>query len=512
MEFILTPDEMRKADASAIEDKGVPSIILMENAARSAAEYILEIFELNDIVQPSVSFFCGSGNNGGDGFAMARHMMEHCVITVYWIGDIEKMSDETRTNFQALINLGVDLIHIRDEDELELIDLDTDCLIDSMIGVGGSENIRGLALEILKLLYDHPGMRIAVDAPTGLNTETGIAGEYCFSADLTITMFAIKSGMLLNDGINVCGEIVVANLGVPQSLVSQISQIKCIEDTDVHHLLPKRIRVSSKFDYGRVVVIAGSKRFPGAAALTSNAAIKAGAGLVQLYSSSLHPTIMAEVIPYELTATKSGSIDKSNAELLRDEINKADVIAIGPGLSDDDDTIELARKIIYDSHKDKAIVVDADALRAIDTNKKLRKNIILTPHTGEMARITGIDRKEIEMNSAWIAKEWAEKLECTILLKHVPVIISDGDVSYWNMSGNSGMATGGSGDVLTGIIAALLGQGLSPINAASLAAYLQGKSGDIYTAENKEHTLTASRILEYLDRAFSTSSFEENQK
>jgi len=502
MKYILTPEEMRKADGTAIQEMAIPSIILMENAARSAADYILEVFADNDIIQPSVTFFCGSGNNGGDGFAMARHLMEYSVITVYWIGEIEKMSYETRINFEALKNLGVDLFHIRDEEELELIDLDTDCIIDAMIGVGGSENIRGIALEILKLIYDYPGMRIAVDAPTGLNTETGLAAEFCFSADMTITMFAIKTGMLLNDGLNVCGEIETAYLGAPQSIVKKISKIASLEDGDAHYLLPKRPRISSKFDYGRVVVIAGSKRFPGAAALTSNAAIKSGAGLVQLYSTNLHPAIMPEVIPYELSATKSGSISKLNTELLFNEISNANVIAIGPGLSDDVETTELAREIIYGAPDDKVIVVDADALRAIDKTKKLRKNIILTPHTGEMARITGIARKEIESNSAWIANEWAKKLNCIILLKHVPVIISDGNLSYYNLNGNPGMATGGSGDVLTGIIAALLSVGLEPLKAAALGTFLHGKAGELYISNHNENTLTATSLLDLLDEAF----------
>jgi hydroxyethylthiazole kinase-like uncharacterized protein yjeF len=502
MKYILTPNEMRNADLAAINEIGIPSVVLMENAARSAAEYVLEVFDLNDMIQPSVTFLCGSGNNGGDGFAMARHMMEECVITVYWIGEIEKMSEETRTNFEALINLGVDLLHIRSEEELELIDLDTDCIIDSMIGVGGSENIRGLALDILKLIYDYPGMRIAVDAPTGLNTETGIASEYCFSADLTVTMFAIKTGMLLNDGLNVCGEIETAYLGVPASIIKKIAKIKALDHSDTNLLLPKRARISSKFDYGRVFVIAGSKKFPGAAALTSNAAIKSGAGLVQLYSTYLHPAIMPEVIPYELSATKSGSISKINKDSLFKEIEKANVIAIGPGLSDDEETIELARDIIYSTSEYVSIVVDADALRAIDTTKKLRKNIILTPHTGEMARITSIDRREIEMNSAWIAKEWAEKLNCTILLKHVPVVISDGDELYFNLSGNPGMATGGSGDVLTGIVSSLLAQGLEPLKAATLAAYLHGLAGEIYVRDHREQTLTATVLLNNIENAF----------
>lgn len=502
MKYILTPNEMRKADSTAIDEKGIPSIILMENAARSAAEYLIDIFEESEIFYPRVTFFCGSGNNGGDGFAMARHMIEYCLVSVYWIGSTDKMSEETKANFDSIKNLGINLIHIENEEDLETIDFETDCVVDSMIGVGGSENIRGMAYEILKLLSEYQGLKVAVDAPTGLNTETGVAGDHCFMADITITMFAIKSGMLLNDGSKVCGEIFVAYLGAPESIVMQLSKIKSIEEHDLPYILPIRDEVSSKFDYGRVMVIAGSKRFPGAAAMTANAAIKSGAGLVQLYSTALHPAILPEVIPYEVKSTESGSISSNEKEFLLKEIEKANVVAIGPGLSDDKDTIALVNDLVAEIPDDKSIILDADATRIISKEKKMRKNIIITPHTGEFSRFSGIDRSEIENNSAEIAKKWAKELNCTVLLKHIPVIITDGDNSYWNINGNSGMASGGSGDVLTGIIAGLLAQEIEPLEAAAYAAFIHARAGDIYIQEYSEHTLTASNLLDLIEEAF----------
>ena len=502
MNYILTPDEMRKADATAIEKYGIPSIVLMENAARSAADYLLDIFEENEIFCPRVTFFCGSGNNGGDGFAMARHLIEDCLVNIYWIGKKEKMSEETRSNFESISKLGVNIIHLENEDDLETIDFDTDCIIDSMIGVGGSENIRGIAFEILKLLSEYQGLKVAVDAPTGLNTETGIAGDHCFMADLTITMFSIKSGMLINDGLDVCGDIVVANLGAPESIVMEISKIMALEENDLTYLLPIRKNLSSKFDYGRVVVIAGSERFPGAAALTANAAIKSGAGLVQLYSTSLHPSLLPEVIPYKLDKTDSGSISLKNKDFLLKEIEKANVVAIGPGLSDDKETIDLINHLVDEIPEDKSIIIDADATRIINKDSKLRQNIIITPHTGEFSRLSGIERKEIEIDSTKLAKEWAEKLNCIILLKHIPVVITDGDTSYWNFNGNPGMASGGSGDVLTGIIAGLVAQGIETLEATALSAFIHAKAGDMYVEEFSENTLTASNLISYLEDAF----------
>ncbi len=502
MRSVLSVEQMRAADRTAIEEYNVKGELLMENAARSSAEYIEKILNDLELENPVIDIICGSGNNGGDGFALARHLVGDFFVRVFWFGKTDKMSPETKNNFIAAGELGVPLIKINAAKDLDEIEFSPDCVIDSMIGVGGSENIRGLASGILQKLEESDAMKIAIDAPTGLNTDTGAVDDFCFEADFTITMFAVKKGMLLNGGLEVCGEILVANLGVPADLADDKADTFQIEKGDLEEFLPPRHPVSSKFDYGRVIVVAGSKFFPGASALCSNAAILSGAGLVQLFSTVIHPSVLPEVIPQIVSETESGSISKSAYDKLSENFEKADVYAIGPGLSDNEETIEMVEKLIDSAPEDVSLVIDADGLRAINKDSKLRRNVILTPHTGELSRITGIPREEIEMNAPEIAKEWAKKLDCVIVLKYVPVIITDGEISHLCLEGNPGMASGGSGDVLTGLIAGLVAQGINGLDASVLGVYLHAKAGALYKETFSEETLTASSLLEYLPEAF----------
>ena len=494
MQYILTPDEMRKADETAINEFHISSQILMENAARSSAETIVEILEDAIIAEPRLCILCGSGNNGGDGFALARHLHDIFDISLFWIGSEDKMSPETLANFKAIQILGLSVNKIADSDSLNSIDFNFDCIIDSLIGVGGTENVRGLALDILKKIKNIEALKFAIDVPTGLNSETGFANDNCFQADYTITMFAPKTGLYLNDGLFYSGEIITAYLGVPDSILEPISNIFLLDENDVNSILPGRQIRSSKFDYGRVLVIAGSSLYPGAAALCANAAISAGAGLVQLCTTTIHPSLLPEVITHTVASTFEGTIAGSAYDYIIKSSEKADSIVIGPGLGEVEETLNLVRKLINEI-KEKPILIDADALKAIDNTNILRKNMILTPHTGEFARIINMDRLTIEMDSFNVTKSLAKKLNCTILLKHVPSIVTDGTKSYFNINGNPGMATGGCGDVLSGIIGSFLALGIQPLESAALGAFLHAEAGDLYAIENSELTLTASDLI-----------------
>lgn len=502
MKYILTPNEMRRADSIAINEFNIPGIILMENAARSSSMIIRKLYEEKKIPFNEIIFFCGSGNNGGDGFAIARHLFEDFDVKIFWIGSKEKMSDETKTNFKSVEKLKIPIYYLKEQEDLNSINLNNKCIIDALIGVGGSENIKGLALDILKKIDSSDSFKISIDVPTGLNSETGIAHPHCVKANITITMFAIKTGMLLNDGIDVCGQIHQVYLGAPNSIVRQLSKINILEDSDIRNLIPKRRKRSSKFDYGKIIIIAGSKRYPGAAALTANAAIKSGAGLVYLLSPTFHSALLPEVIPLALPYTDEGTIALKAYESIIKELDRASVLVIGPGLGENKETIELVKRIIFETEINIPTVIDADGLRVIKNNTTLRKNLIITPHCGEFSRITGIDRKEIEFNTYNIALKYAKELNCIILIKNVPSIITDGNISYFNINGNPGMSTGGSGDVLTGIISGLLSIGLSPIESASVGAYIHSKAGDYYAENNTQETLTATSLIESLSKVF----------
>ncbi len=496
MKYILTPGQMRQCDESAINHYGIHGAVLMENAARSAAIYIRNI--IGTQIKYRILILCGSGNNGGDGFALARHLFEDYNVTVAWIGSREKMSHETEVNFTALQKIGVELFHLDSDNDISGFDFGHDCIIDSMIGVGGSENLRGLVVPILKRANSSDAFRVAIDSPTGLNTATGAASSGCFVADLTITMFAVKTGMLIRDGIEVCGEILTADLGAPEFIVQSHSKIRAIEKVDIRKMIPLRRRISSKFDYGRVLVIAGSDSMPGAAALAANAAINSGAGLVYLATTNPHPSLKPEIIPFAMKKTADGTLAVGNYEALAGLIDKCDVIAIGPGIGENKETIGLMGKIIGKAGKDKLVIIDADGLKAIDIKKKYSNNVIITPHIGEFAALINEPRDRIADDAHGFANAWANKLGCTILLKHVPTIITNGSESYWNTNGNPGMATAGSGDVLTGIIAALLPVAANPLEAAALAAFIHASAGDEYCSAYSQETLTAGKMIDYI--------------
>ncbi len=502
MIHVLTPGQMRAADSASINDIGLPGALLMENAAHSSAGIILEHILPDKPEKPLAIFLCGSGNNGGDGFALARHLLDYADVFVFWLGRLESMSPETRTNYEALKKCITTIVQVESPEQIANIEFDCDILIDAMIGVGGSENLRGMVIPLLQKANNAEAIKIAIDAPTGLNTETGAAHKDVFTADYTITMFAVKTGMLLSEGPAASGKIFVASLGVPRSVADAFCNTYCADFDDLKYILPARKRISSKFDYGKALIIAGSHSYPGAAALAANAAVAAGAGLVRLMTTSVHNALKPEVIPALLDSTKDGTIAAGNLTGILREAEKSDALVIGPGLGDNAETTGLVKKLIAGVPKNLPVIIDADGLRAIGKRTKLKENIIITPHCGEFSRITGLERDFIERNSLATAREWAGRLGCTILLKHVPVIIANPENAFLNINGNPGMATGGSGDVLAGIIAALAAQGISTFDSAVAGAFLHAAAGDYYAEKYSMETLAAADLTDSLKYVF----------
>lgn len=499
MIYVLTPEEVRKADQTAIIDYKIPPSILMENAARSIAELVKSIIsnvELNGI---KIALFCGVGNNGGDGFALARHLVDYGKVDVYWIGNPEKMSNETKMNFDILSNLEILVNHISNTKDLAKIIYDYDIIFDALIGVGGSEKLNGFVVDVLDAINKAECLKIAVDVPTGLNAETGNAHPNTFIADYTVTMFAIKTGMLLGRGPDFCGNIVVGQLGAPQNIVEQLCCNYIIEKKDILAWLPKRVRNSNKFDYGKALIVAGSVNMPGAAALVANSAIKAGTGLVHLYSPKSHPLLLPEVIPTELPTNTQGSLSTSYIEHILEASKNVNVIAIGPGIQINDDTRKIVEELIKHRSKSTPIILDADAITSNLLEFKLDQNVLLTPHLGEFARMIGINREEVALNSLALTKYWARKLNCKILLKGPTTIISDGEKTFLNTYGSSTLATAGSGDVLTGIISSLAAQGCDLLISAALGAYIHSKIGEHFASKIASRGLTASKMIDLIE-------------
>ncbi len=498
MKYPLSKEQMYMADNTAMEEYGVASPLLMENAAHSAASIFREIFPTEN-TQTNVLIFCGTGNNGGDGFAIARHLCEDYNVYIFWLGEETKMSPETKANFESCIKLGIYTQHIEEDDTAAIkINYEADCIIDAMTGIGAGENLRGQIVPILHQINGSSAVKVAIDMPSGLNPDTGLAHTDAFRADHTITMFTPKKGMYLGEGINLCGEIHTANLGVPQRIVNELSETRIIEDADLEKLLPKRNRISSKFNYGRVLCIGGCKSMPGAITLTANAAIASGAGLVEVMTTVLHPALMPEVMPTILKTDDEGYIDFSNLDRIFESADRADSIAVGPGMGRSLNGIKIVLELIERYKDSKTLVIDADALRAISNNSKLTKNVILTPHILEFARSFEMPIKDVTENADIIARETAKKLNCTLLIKHIPTIITDGEETFFNITGNPGMATAGSGDVLTGIIVALTAQKESRLMATALSAFIHSRAGDIHAKTFGQLSLTASEIIDSL--------------
>lgn len=498
MKFLLTPSEVKAVDTGATEHFGIPSIVLMENAANNASRTIIKLVKKKKIKKDSkILILCGSGNNGGDGFAIARHLNETYSTSVYWIGNTDKMSEETFINYTSATKLIKDIHHIKDKSELNCLTFNFDIIIDAFIGVGGSENIKGIALDILVKIKELNSIKIAIDSPTGLNTLTGAANIHCFKADYTITMFAPKLGMFLKDGNEYCGKIITVKLGSPNSTLKDVSNNYIMNNKDIKILIPKRVKKTTKFDFGKLLIIAGSDKYSGAAALAANSAMKSGAGLVYLFSTTFHSSLYPEVIKIQ-AENSNGSISLDNLNWLKTNINNYTASVIGPGITKEEGTINLIKSLIYSSDIDIPMIIDADAISAIDLNKKLRKNIILTPHIGEFANLTGLTIQEIIIDEYSIVKQVSKSLNCIIHLKSMPSITTDGIKTYLSIYGNPGMATAGSGDVLSGIIGSFLAQGLDPLIATSLASLVHAKSGDNYLKYGSESTLIATDLINNL--------------
>ncbi len=499
MIYVLSPEEVRKADNKAINDYHIPATILMENAARSVAETFDTIIKNNKLPIERIAVFCGVGNNGGDGFALARHLVDYGKVDVVWIGEPSKMSYETKLNFDILAGLEINLNHIDSVEQLNSIDWNYDVIFDALIGVGGSENLKGIVVNILERINKIKCLKIAVDIPTGLNAETGNANQNTFRADYTVTMFAVKTGMLLGMGPDYCGKIIVGKLGAPQSIVGSLCRHYIFEKGDILANLPKRKRNSSKFDYGKVQIIAGSALMPGAACLVANSVIKSGAGLVYLFSPKVHSQLLPEVISAELANNSYGSIGFANIDSLLEFSQNMNVIAIGPGLQINNDTEKIVEEIVKNRDKNISIVLDADAITPKLLKSELDKNVLLTPHIGEFARMIEVPREEVATNPLVFAQLWASKLKCNILLKGATTIITNGEKTFLNPFGHPSLATAGSGDVLTGIIASLSAQGCELITAATLGAYIHSKIGEYYEQNYSSRGLTASKMIDLIE-------------
>jgi NAD(P)H-hydrate epimerase len=490
MRPILTPEQMQASDRTAMEHYGIPSLVLMENAARSAAE----ILRMHYPDASRVVILCGSGNNGGDGFALARHLVPDVDVRIIFCGKQERMSTETATNARICQRLGVPVVEWGNDRTAEQFLNNTDLVVDALLGIGASGAPRQPLASLIDAANTLTARRVALDIPTGLDASTGRAHQPCFHAERTITMGALKTGLFLADAPDVVGHLDVASIGIPHAVLETYATAWLLDEEDLRRTHRRRNPRTTKFDYGRVLVIAGSDAMPGAAALCANAAVAAGAGLVELITPRLHSTLFPEVMPHRYNRPL---LDADALPLITERMQQANVVVIGPGLGAAPQTTALVQVLLERSVGRCALLLDADALRAIDGKQKL-PNVTLTPHRREFLRMVGTQGEHLSQDVLNMAVTLSKQTDATIVLKDFPIQISDGRRSLWFARYNPALASGGTGDVLSGIIAAMWAQGYAQLEAAWMGVLLHAMAGAVAAQHHGELSTRASHILESL--------------
>lgn len=498
-------EEMREVDRAAAELGGIPSIILMENAALACVRELEKTFELRG---KSVAVFCGKGNNGGDGLAIARQLSfrgaEVCVLFV--CGTDYK--GDAKINYDIVSGMDIPMENITDTDTLEYKVRAADIVVDAIFGTGIKGTVRGQAYDVIRIINENAKYVLSVDVPSGIDSDSGDICGVCINADKTVTFAGYKIGMFLYPAADCTGEIVSDMISVPEHVIaSRELKINVTDDGFVRSVIGRRSSDSQKGDYGKLLIIAGSEGMSGAAYMAAEAALKSGAGLI----TAACPRCINAVLEAKTTEVMTlplndvdGHISESAAAEIIPRLSKVGAVLIGPGLGRSEDVSEIVRAVLANSRV--PVIVDADAINAVAKDKSVLSecacDLIFTPHAAEAARLTGLDISYIEENRLDVSRECSEELGAVILLKGHHTIVTGEDLTqYINNTGNPGMASGGSGDVLAGIIAALAARGVPCAEAAAAAAYIHGAAGDIAAERYGVESMSAGNILRCLPEA-----------
>jgi NAD(P)H-hydrate epimerase len=511
---VVTSSEIKKLDQLASSKFKIPSIVLMENAAIGVVDFISEYLCKEEQIE-NVLILCGHGNNGGDGFAIARHLVNRGFeVTVYFIGEKKRLSIDAKTNFEILKKFEKEISNLKIVSSKKPYFFGTakkpELIIDAMLGTGLNSALRRPYNTFVNWANKFNAVKLAVDIPTGLSSDDGGVLSCCFKADYTLTMGLPKIGTLINDGPRFTGQLEIVDISYPNALAMRESiNTSLVEISDIKLSLPKREFDVHKYSVGKVLAITGSKGLTGAAVMSSESALISGCGgVLQLSTEKLqniYSKKFKEVMTFSVGSDRE-YFSLSDFERIKSKIDWADVLMIGPGLGQNMETAELLNKILIDFPKKKK-VVDADGLNLLSNLNSLDKvdlsKTVLTPHLGEFSRLIGKGVETIKKNPLTEGKRFAEKYKCILVLKGAPTIIfSEAGRSYINPTGNPGMATVGMGDVLTGIISGLYAQGIKALQAAISGVYIHGLAGDIARLKKNEFSLISSDVQSYIPKAF----------
>ena len=485
MKYLLSGREMKNWEKQAMEKYKIPSLLLMERAAMAVTEELLSgKYDLHRVL-----IACGTGNNGGDGLAVARMLkMKGHRVDVCIAGALDRLTVDAKQQLEMYQAISGNFVTDPAYEEYTVI-------VDALFGIGCNREITGIAAEVIEAMNAVKAPILAIDVPSGISVDTGKVCGVAVNAAATVTFFTEKLGMMLYPGRDYCGDILVADMGIP---VEHVEECKTITYTDKDlEKLPKRRENSHKGTYGKMLVIAGSPTISGAAYFAAAAAYQMGSGLVKIYTPQENLFAMQTLLPEALIEI----YDRSRPALkqLKQCMDWADAIVIGPGLGTDRNADKILKYVI--SKSEVPVVIDADGINLLAESKICLLDhtspIVLTPHIQEMARLSGVEKTEILKNPMSLAKEFTEEYPVTLVLKDARTVVAkENELLYVNTSGNSGMATGGSGDVLAGIIGSLIGQGMEVYEAAKLGVYLHGRAGDAASAAKSAYSMTARDLLD----------------
>jgi hydroxyethylthiazole kinase-like uncharacterized protein yjeF len=508
---VLDTEQMREADRRTIDDVGIPAIVLMENAGRQAVAAMEAAFD--DLPTSRVGVVCGRGNNGGDGFVVARTLVQRGVDTaVFLLGSVAEVRDEARTNLEILGRIGMTVVEISNAQEWELHFSElSECtlVVDAILGTGFRGKLGGLLETVVADLNALGVPIVSIDLPTGVSADSPFVEGPAIDASMTVTLAAPKIPLVFPPADSHAGDLVIADIGIPLPLLDELEgqHLEILTREAMREIVPSRMPDSHKGDFGRVLIVAGSMGRTGAAHLSALGALRSGAGLVTVATPRSCVPVVASMGPEYMTEpleeTAGGMIDFAAVDRVLELT--ADVIAVGPGLGQSPGTAAFVHALI--ERTGVPIVLDADALNAFtgDPDRLVGREevgVIITPHPGEMARLLNISIDALQKERLRYAREFARSHRVHVVLKgHRTIVAAPDGRTFVNLTGNAGMATGGTGDLLTGMLAAWFAQLLDAEAACKLAVYLHGAAGDLAEADEGEVALIAGDLAARLGDA-----------
>lgn len=507
MEYIVNGSQAREIDRCSIQEIGIPSMVLMEKAAMSVASCIMA---QADKKQDRILVVCGTGNNGGDGVAAARMLRDAGYIaSVLVLGQEERCSEEMKQQISIARHLGVSVFWDNLTGETTFTETsfsEYSIIVDAIFGIGLSRDVTGVIADYINAINRSAADVLAVDIPSGISADTGAVLGTAVKATITVTFGHNKRGLVLYPGTEYAGQVVVTDIGFPEMVTERVmkqSQTFTYTKEDLSVYFPNRKKRSNKGSYGRVVVIAGSKDMSGACYLSGEAAYRMGCGLVHIVTAQENAEVIRIKLPEAIVTGWSENVTGEQEADITAAIHKAAAVVIGPGLGQEAGAERLLDLVLQEAKKlpELPVVIDADGLNLLAKKRlysTLGRQYVLTPHLREMSRLSGKSVQEIadDMTSAVMGQQAG----ATIVLKDARTLVSDGDWLYINLSGNSALSTGGSGDVLSGMIGGLLAQGCTQRTAATLAVYMHGLTADQYCESALPHCMLARDILEMIPK------------